>query len=157
LARLIGVVPQGEEAVFPPTVGELVAMGRYPQLGGWRREREADRREVEEAMRRSDVLDLADRPLATLSGGERRRARRPRAPAQQHEVLAVDERSASFDVRREMAVFQLPAAPAAEDGLTVVLVTHALILAARYADRLLLLANGRAAADGPPGRVLNWT
>lgn len=157
LARRIGVVPQGEEAVFPLTVRELVAMGRYPHLGGWRREREADRRAVEEAMRRCDVLDLADRPLATLSGGERQRARIARALAQQPEVLVLDEPTASLDVRHEMAVFELLAALAAEDGVTVVLVTHALNLAARYADRLLLLANGRAAAEGPPGRVLNRT
>jgi ABC-type cobalamin/Fe3+-siderophores transport system ATPase subunit len=78
LAREVGVVPQGEEAVFPMRVRELVAMGRYPHLGAWRREGAADRAAVEDAMRRCDVLALADRPVPTLSGGERQRAR-PRA------------------------------------------------------------------------------
>src|SRR5690606_39696477 len=60
-----------EELAFPITVRELVAMGRYPHLGNWRREGEADRMAIEQAMARCDVLGLADRPLATLSGGER--------------------------------------------------------------------------------------
>src|SRR5690606_39150380 len=81
-ARRVGVVAQGEEVVFPITVRELVAMGRYPHLGPWRREGEGDRRAIEEAMARCDVLDLADRPFTTLSGGERQRARIARALAQ---------------------------------------------------------------------------
>ncbi|HEX6036965.1 ABC transporter ATP-binding protein, partial [Longimicrobium sp.] len=58
LAREVGVVPQGEEAVFPMSVREMVAMGRYPHLGAWRREGDTDRRAVEDALRRCDVADL---------------------------------------------------------------------------------------------------
>ncbi|HEX6940069.1 MAG TPA: ABC transporter ATP-binding protein [Longimicrobiales bacterium] len=154
LARRVGVVAQGEEAVFPVTVRELVAMGRYPHLGPWRREGAADRRAIEDAMDRCDILDLAARPFATLSGGERQRARIARALAQQPTTLVLDEPTAALDVKHEMAIFELLGALAERDGVTVVLVTHNLNLAARYAHRLLLLDRGRPAAEGAPGCVL---
>lgn len=73
LARRVGVVAQSEESVFPLTVRELVALGRYPHLGPWRREGDDDRRAIDDALERCDLLDLADRPVGTLSGGERDR------------------------------------------------------------------------------------
>ena len=153
LARAVGVVPQGEEAVFPVSVRELVAMGRYPHLGPWRREGDEDRRAVEEAMRRCDVVDLAARPVHTLSGGERQRARVARALAQQAATLALDEPTAALDVAHEMAIFEL-LSDLGHAGKTVLVVTHNLNLAARYADRLVLLHRGRVAAEGTPAEVL---
>ncbi|MFL5386089.1 MAG: ABC transporter ATP-binding protein [Longimicrobiaceae bacterium] len=153
IARAVGVVPQGEEAAFPMSVRELVAMGRYPHLGPWRREGEADRRAVEEAMRRCDVLALAHRPVSTLSGGERQRARVARALAQEPAALALDEPTAALDVSHEMAIFEL-LRELGRAGTTVLLVTHNLNLAARYADRLVLLNRGAVAAAGSPAEVL---
>ncbi|HVH11995.1 MAG TPA: ABC transporter ATP-binding protein [Longimicrobium sp.] len=153
LAREVGVVPQGEEAVFPMSVRELVAMGRYPHLGAWRREGEADHRAVEDAMDRCDVRDLAARAVPTLSGGERQRARLARALAQEAPTLALDEPTAALDVAHEMAIFEL-LRDLAHAGRTVLLVTHNLNLAARYADRLVLLDGGRLAAEGTPAQVL---
>ncbi len=153
LARAVGVVPQGEEAAFPIAVRELVAMGRYPHLGPWRREGAADRRAVEEAMRRCDVSDFAARPVATLSGGERQRARVARALAQEPRALALDEPTAALDVSHEMAIWEL-LRHLARAGTTVLVVTHNLNLAARYADRLVLLHRGRVAAAGTPAQVL---
>jgi iron complex transport system ATP-binding protein len=153
LARAVGVVPQGEETVFPVSVRELVAMGRYPHLGAWRREGEDDRRAVEEAMRRCDVADLAARPVPTLSGGERQRARVARALAQQAPTLALDEPTAALDIAHEMAIFEL-LRDLGHAGKTVLLVTHNVNLAARYADRLVLLHRGRVAAEGSPAEVL---
>ncbi|MBV9775079.1 MAG: ABC transporter ATP-binding protein [Gemmatimonadetes bacterium] len=153
LAREVGVVPQGEEAVFPMSVRELVGMGRYPHLGPWRREGEADRRAVREAMRRADVDGLADRPVGTLSGGERQRARVARALAQEPRALALDEPTAALDVAHEMAIFEL-LRDLGRAGTTVLLVTHNLNLAARYADRLVVLDEGRVAAEGTPSEVL---
>ena len=152
-ARAVGVGPQGEEAVFPMTVREMVAMGRYPHLGPWRRERDADRRAVEEAMRRCDVLSFSHRPLSTLSGGERQRARVARALAQEPAALALDEPTAALDVGHEMAIFEL-LRDLGRAGTTVLLVTHNLNLAARYADRLVLMDRGRIAAQGAPAEVL---
>jgi iron complex transport system ATP-binding protein len=153
LARAVGVVPQGEEAAFPISVRELVAMGRYPHLGPWRREGPADRRAVEEAMRRCDVHDLAARPVANLSGGERQRTRVARALAQEPRALALDEPTAALDVSHEMAIWEL-LRELARAGTTVLVVTHNLNLAARYADRLVLLHRGRVAAAGTPAQVL---
>lgn len=153
IARQVGVVPQGEEAVFPMTVRELVAMGRYPHLGPWRREGEADRHAVERAMRRCDVLAFASRPISTLSGGERQRARVARALAQEPAALALDEPTAALDVSHEMAIFEL-LRDLGRAGTTVLLVTHNLNLAARYAGRMVLLDRGRVAAQGTPAQVL---
>jgi iron complex transport system ATP-binding protein len=153
MAREVGVVPQGEESPFTTTARELVAMGRYPYLGAFRREGPADRAAVDDAMRRCDVLDLAGRAMDTLSGGERQRVRVARALAQQPAALALDEPTAALDVAHEMAIFEL-LRDLGRGGTTVLLVTHNLNLAARYADRLVLLSRGRVAAQGTPAQVL---
>jgi iron complex transport system ATP-binding protein len=153
LAREVGAVAQGEEAAFALTVRELVAMGRYPHLGPWRREGAADTAAVERAMARCDVQGLATRGLHTLSGGERQRARVARALAQEPRTLALDEPTAALDVRHEMEIFELLHG-LRDAGATVLVVTHNLNLAARYADHLVLLSEGRVAAAGSPSAVL---
>ena len=152
-ARAVGVVPQAEELVFPLTTRELVAMGRYPHLGPWRREGAADRAAIAAAMARCDVLELADRAVGTLSGGERQRALVARALAQEPRALVLDEPTAALDIRHEMAIFELLRALCAR-GMTAVVVTHHLNLAARYADGLVLLHRGRVVAAGAPAAVL---
>lgn len=154
LARRVGVVPQHEEVAFPVTVRELVAMGRYPHLGPWRAERDEDRRAVGRALRRCDLAGLEERPISTLSGGERQLARVARALAQEPEVLVLDEPTVSLDIRHEMEIFGLLRRLVDEEGVTVLLVTHNLNAAARTARRLLLLDDGRRAAEGPPEEVL---
>lgn len=152
LARRVGVVPQSEELVFPLTVRELVAMGRYPHLGPWHGERAADRSAVGSAMARCDVAAFATRPMGTLSGGERQRARLARALAQEPDTLVLDEPTASLDIAHEMGIFELLRG-LADNGTTVLMVTHNLNVAARYADRLLLMDRGRPVAEGEPGDV----
>jgi iron complex transport system ATP-binding protein len=152
-ARRIGVLPQHEEPAFPVTVGELVAMGRYPHLGRWRRPGEADRAAVASALERCRVADLVARPFTTLSGGERQRARLARALAQEPEALALDEPTASLDVAHEMEIWEILREEAAR-GFAVLLTTHHLNLAARYADRLVLMDRGRVSASGPASEVL---
>ena len=153
LAREVGAVAQGEEAAFPMTVRELVALGRYPHLGPWRRPGAADDEAVDDALARCDLAALAERPLDALSGGERQRARVARALAQQPRALALDEPTAALDVRHEMEIFELLAELRA-GGATVVAVTHNLNLAARYADHLVLLDAGRLVEAGAPAAVL---
>lgn len=152
-ARRIGVLPQHEEPAFPVTVGEMVAMGRYPHLGRWRRPRPTDRAAVRSALARCRVEDLDARSFATLSGGERQRARLARALAQEPEALALDEPTASLDVAHEMEIWEILREEAGR-GRAVLLTTHHLNLAARYADRLVLLHRGRVRAAGRPNDVL---
>lgn len=153
LARRIGVVTQTEEIAFPITVRELVAMGRYPYLGAWRRETADDRRAITRALDRCEVGALAGRSVLELSGGERQRARLARALAQQPRSLVLDEPTAALDIAHEMSLFELLAA-LSRDGATVLVVTHHINLAARYARRLALLDAGRIVADGEPAAVL---
>ena len=153
LARRVGVLPQHEEPAFEVSVRELVAMGRYPHLGAWRRERPSDRAAVEQALERCGLVPLAGRPFATLSGGERQRARLARALAQGPEALVLDEPTASLDVASEMEMWEL-LRQEARAGRGVLLTTHNLNLAARYADRMLLLGGGRLLGAGRPGEVL---
>ncbi len=153
LARELGVVAQREEAVFPLLVRESVALGRYAHLGPVAAMGERDDRAVHDAMERTDILGLAERRTDTLSGGEWQRVRIARALAQEPGALLLDEPTASLDVRHEMEVLEL-AHRLCTQGLGVLLVTHHLNLAARYADRLLVLHQGRLAAEGPPAMVL---
>jgi iron complex transport system ATP-binding protein len=152
-ARRVGVLPQHEEPAFPVSVGELVAMGRYPHLGRWRRPRDRDRAAVRSALERCRVDALAERPFATLSGGERQRTRLARALAQEPEALALDEPTASLDVAHEMEIWEILRAEAGA-GRAVLLTTHHLNLAARYADRLVLIHRGRIVSSGRPHEVL---
>ncbi len=153
IARQIGFLPQGEEVVFPLTVREVVAMGRYPHLGPWRAEGERDRAIVAEALAGVEASGLTERRFDTLSGGERQRVRIARALAQSGSALVLDEPTAGLDVRHEVELFVLMGGLASA-GRAVVLVTHNLILAARLVDRVLLLSEGRLAAHGPPAAVL---
>ncbi|HSJ06879.1 MAG TPA: ABC transporter ATP-binding protein [Longimicrobiales bacterium] len=153
LARQVGVVAQAEEIAFPITVREFVAMGRYPHLGAWRREGPADRAAILGAMDRCGVADLGQRSVMELSGGERQRARLARALAQEPRILVLDEPTAALDIAHEMSLFEL-LADLVDDGVTVVVVTHNINIAARYARRLVLLDGGRIVVEGPPSRVL---
>ncbi len=153
LARSVGVVPQAETIAFPLTVREMVGMGRYPYLGSLSGEGDIDRRAVERALAQCDVEGLALRDVTTLSSGELQRVRIARALAQEPRALVLDEPTASLDIRHEMAILELLRA-SADSGMTVLVVTHGLDLAARFADRLLLLAGGRVAAEGTPEEVL---
>ena len=152
LAREVGVVPQGEDTTFPLSTRELVAMGRYPHLGPWRREGKGDTAAIAAAMERCDVAHLAERAVSTLSGGERQRARLARALAQEPRALALDEPTVALDIHHEMAIFEL-LRDLSRGGATVLLVTHNLNLAARYADRVILLYRGRVVRDGTPTEV----
>lgn len=154
LARRVGVVTQIEEMPFPVIVRDLVATGRYPQLGALRPESDADRAAVARAMQRCDVTGLAERRMDTLSGGERQRARIARALAQTPDTLVLDEPTAALDIAHEMVVFELLRSLAHDEGRTVVVATHNVNLAARYADSLLLLDKGAVAISGNPKSVM---
>jgi len=152
LARVVGVVAQREEVVFPLTVTQTVMLGRYPHLGPLSPIGFHDREATLKALRRCDIEALAARRVDTLSGGEWQRVRVARALAQQPRVLVLDEPTSSLDVRHRMEVFELVRTLVA-DGLAGLVVTHELNLAARFADRVVLLNGGKVVADGTPAEV----
>ena len=154
LARMVGVVPQREDNLFPQRVRETVLLGRYPHLSLWGRERPEDHAAVDRALVACDAQHLADRWLWTLSGGEYQRVRIARALAQEPRLLVLDEPGVSLDLRHEMGLFELVRGLVDRSGLGVLMITHDLNLAARFADSLLLLSDGSAVASGAPGDVL---
>ncbi len=156
LARVVGVVPQREDNLFPQRVRETVLLGRYPHLSLWGRERPEDHAAVDRALAACDVGHLADRWVWTLSGGEYQRVRVARALAQEPKLLVLDEPGMSLDLKHEMGLFELVRGLVADPGggLGVLMITHDLNLAARFADSLLLLEGGRPVAAGAPADVL---
>ena len=154
LARVIGVVSQSETVSFPITVREMVGMGRYPHLGPLEGEGSEDQVAVHEALEVCDVTHLVNRDLSTLSGGELQRVRIARALAQEPMALILDEPTSSLDIKHAMEILELLKQSVAS-GLTVILTTHGLDLAARFSDRMLLLSEGQVAAEGTPDEVVN--
>ena len=154
LARVLAVVPQ--EPSTPPwmTVGEYVLLGRTPHLGLLGKEGSRDREAAGSALRRLDLLDYRERPLGTLSGGEKQRVVVARALAQRARIVLLDEPTASLDIGHQQQALELLDELRTESELTLVAAMHDLTLAAQYAHRMLLLDEGRVVADGAPHEVL---
>jgi iron complex transport system ATP-binding protein len=153
-ARRVAVVPQETHPVFEFTVEEIVRMGRAPHLGLLGLEQPRDRRIAYEAMERCEVADLSTRSFRALSGGERQRVMLARALTQGARLLLLDEPTAFLDLRHRLAVYALLGKLHRDSGLSVVVVSHDINLAARHCDRLVLLRRGTIAADGTPAEVL---
>jgi iron complex transport system ATP-binding protein len=154
LSRLVAVVPQ--EPSTPPwmTVAEYVLLGRTPHLGLLAKEGRRDREAAARALARLDLVSLGDRRLGTLSGGEKQRVVVARALAQEARIVLLDEPTAALDIGHQQQAFDLLDGLRAESGLTLVAAMHDLTLAARYADRMLLLDAGRVVAEGSPTDVV---
>lgn len=135
-------------------VADYVMLGRTPHLGYVRGEGRHDHASVERALKRLDLTTLARRRLGTLSGGEAQRAVLARALAQEAPVLLLDEPTASLDVGHAMEVLEVVDDLRKTENLTVVTAVHDLTLAGRFAERLVLLADGIVQADGTPAQVL---
>jgi iron complex transport system ATP-binding protein len=151
-ARRLAYLPQGHVIHWPLPAAEVVALGRLPRGSGADLS-DADRVAVERAMVATGTIEFADRPVTALSGGERARIALARVLATEAPLILADEPTVSLDPRYQLQVMTILRRHADEGG-AVVAVLHDLTLAARVADRLVLLDHGRVAADGPPRKVL---
>ncbi|MEW6545004.1 MAG: ABC transporter ATP-binding protein [Nitrospirota bacterium] len=160
VARTVALVPQETALAFPFTITEVVLMGRFPHhrhggpFGGFGWDGPEDLRLAEEAMRETDVLHLAGRPVGDVSGGERQRAVIARALAQEPKVLLLDEPTAFLDLHHQVEICELLRRLNEAQGLTVVVASHDLNLAGQYCDRLMLLRDGQVVRIGSPEEVL---
>ena len=154
VARLIAVVPQ--RPLLPPdmTVGEYVLLGRTAHIGYLGSDTAADRLACAAVIERLDLAAMTNRPLRAMSGGELQRAVLARALAQEAPVLLLDEPTSALDLGRRMDVLELVDQVRRDRTLTVLSAIHDLTLAGQFADRLMLMADGRIVTTGPPADVL---
>jgi iron complex transport system ATP-binding protein len=155
IARRIALVPQSPRMPSELTVAEYVLLGRTPHIGYLASEGRADRLAAERAIARLDLRPFAERFIGSLSGGERQRVALARALAQEAEVVLLDEPTSALDLGHQQQVLELIDSLRRDQGLTVVSAMHDLSLAGQFADRLLLLAQGRIVARGPAAEVLS--
>lgn len=152
-AQRLAFAPQRTEQTFPFRVWEIVLMGRTPYLKRWQKEGEEDWRIVREALALTDTVQLAERDVTTLSGGELQRVVIARALAQRPAFLLLDEPTASLDLCHQMEILQL-LKKLTRQGVTIVTVLHDLNLALAACSTVLVLHGGALYAAGPPAVVL---
>jgi iron complex transport system ATP-binding protein len=154
-ARRFAYLPQGHIVHWPLPARDIVALGRYPHgATDPARLSAKDSDAVLRAMRATDVVEFSDRRVTELSGGERSRVALARVLAVEAPVILADEPTASLDPRYQLDVMKTLRAAADQGGLVIV-VTHDLGLAARFADHLLVLSQGRLVAEGAPAAALS--
>ncbi|TKC89718.1 ABC transporter ATP-binding protein [Trinickia terrae] len=154
LARRIAFLAQTQDVPDGLSVLDLVRHGRFAHRAMLRGETRADREAVEWAIDTVGLAALRDRPLAALSGGERQRVWIALALAQKADLLLLDEPTTYLDLGHQLEVMAMLRRLNAELGLTLVMSLHDLNQAMRYADRALVMRDGRLIADGPPVGVL---
>ncbi|MEU2080551.1 ABC transporter ATP-binding protein [Streptomyces albus] len=155
IARSIGLLPQSPVAPEAITVSDLVSRGRQPHQRWWQQWSEEDERAVTEAMERTDVTALGDRPVDELSGGQRQRVWIAMALAQDTDLLLLDEPTTYLDIAHQVEVLDLVRQLNRERGRTVVMVLHDLNQATRYADHLVAMKDGRVIARGRPADIVD--
>ncbi|MEV6317439.1 ABC transporter ATP-binding protein [Streptomyces sp. NPDC051776] len=154
VAQSVGLLPQTPVAPEAITVADLVSRGRQPHQHWWQQWSEQDERAVGEAMARTDVTDLAARPVDELSGGQRQRVWIAMALAQETELLLLDEPTTYLDIAHQVEVLDLVRQLNQERGRTVVAVLHDLNQATRYAGHLVAMKAGRIVAQGRPAEIV---
>jgi iron complex transport system ATP-binding protein len=165
VARRLAVVPQETNLVFDYTVGEIALMGRYPHLGAFEVEGPTDLAIAREALEATGTRPFEDRLFSSLSGGEKQRVVIASALAQlgslgrngskrADQLLLLDEPTSSLDLAYQLEIASILTTLNRDYGLTIVVATHDLNLAAHVCDRLVLLREGRVFVSGETRQVL---
>jgi iron complex transport system ATP-binding protein len=154
VATIMGVLPQSPVAPDGIVVADLVARGRYPHQGWFRRWSHDDDVAVAQALAATDMAEFADRAVDALSGGQRQRVWIAMALAQGTDLLLLDEPTTFLDIHHQVEVLDLLTDLVRTGGRTVVAVLHDLNLACRYADHIVAMKDGRLVAEGRPSAVV---
>jgi iron complex transport system ATP-binding protein len=154
VAKVLGLLPQTPIAPDGITVADLVARGRYPHQGWFRRWTERDHTAVAGALEATGTADLVDRPIRELSGGQRQRVWVAMALAQDTDLLLLDEPTTYLDINHQVELLRLLCKLNAEAGKTIVIVMHDLNLACRFCDHVIAMCEGSIVAEGAPTDVI---
>jgi iron complex transport system ATP-binding protein len=154
VARIVGLLPQSPVAPEGIAVADLVGRGRHPHQKALARWSARDYEAVADALEATGITDLADRAVDELSGGQRQRVWIAMALAQETDILLLDEPTTFLDVAHQIEVLDLITDLSLQRGTTIVMVLHDLNLAARYADELIAMKDGRVHAAGAPDQIL---
>lgn len=153
-ARSIAYLPQGNVFHWPLDVAAVVALGRHPHADPFAPLSGTDRAAVAHALAATQTEEFAQRPVTTLSGGERARVALARVLATEADILFADEPTAALDPRHQLVVMELLRGIARRGG-AVLAILHDLALAARFCDRVVVMQQGRIVADAPPAEALD--
>lgn len=154
-ARFVSFLPQNPPTSLPFLVKDIVMMGRYPYIKRFEAEKRRDIEAVEYAMQLMEIEKLGKRHLMELSGGEVKRVFIAQAIAQESKVLFLDEPTANLDINYQVEIFKMLRKFNLEMNKTIVLITHDINHAARFAERIILLKKGSIYKKGTPEAIIN--
>jgi len=149
LSALVTLVPQNTAIAFPVSVFDIVAMGRNPRMGSFGGLTRNDREVVEYALRKIDILELKDRNINELSGGEEQLAIIARAVATEASLILLDEPTSDLDIRHTLKIIKILLG-FKEQGKTILMTVHDLNLARKYCDTITIMHVGKIVFSGLP-------
>ena len=155
VAKVVAMVAQENYFRFAFSVLEVVLMGRFPYLGKLQFERNEDMEIALGALRATHSLELSERSIHELSGGEKQRVLLARALAQEPGVILLDEPTSFLDLKYKKEIFDLIASLSRKEALAVVIVSHDIDLVAQYCHRVVMLKNGSVHLAGTPDQVID--
>jgi len=155
-SKEVAFLPQNIETPFPFSVEEFILLGRYPYFGYFGQVSLQDKQLVEEIMTLTDTMNLKDKKINHLSGGEKQRVFLAQTLIQEPKLLLLDEPVAHLDIRHQIEILDLIKKQNQEKGTTVVAVFHDLNLASEYCERLILMNQGKIYKTGTPEEVLTY-
>ncbi len=154
-ARYVSFLPQNPEINLPFRVKDIVMMGRFPYLKRFEMERPEDIKAVDAAMKMLNIDHLKRRHLMELSGGEIKRVFIAQAIAQESKILFLDEPTANLDINYQIEIFRMLKDFNSRLKKTIILITHDINHAARFAHRIALMKDGRIVSSGTADEVIN--
>jgi len=154
IAKIIAYVPQIPASIYPFSIYEIVAMGRFPYLDFTGFEKKSDKFIIDNILELMELTHLANKGINEVSGGEAQRAFIGRALVQQPKILLLDEPNSHLDIKHQISIFNLLRKLNIEDGLTIITVMHDLNLTSIYSSRVLMLKNGKIFLDGDVNTAL---